>query len=301
MTKPSTMTGTRSIRAARMAPTIAAISRPPSRRSTSSGSPLGADAARPPRPTASAFRFSPASSTPVPRPTQSAGRAAVERVKDRRRDGRVGDPHLAEAEEVDAAGHRLHAVGDRRRAGLFVEGVLDDDVRRRLVERQLEDFQAEPVGVADLVDRRAAGGEVRHHLPRHRLREGGDAARGDAVVGGEDGDQRARPSPAVARPCQAATHAAISSSRPRLPAGLVSTASRARDRRRRGLVRAGQVGEQAPDVVEGQAGRGWRSWGSRSKGCAVRVHAGGRRVYRSVAEGAMSFARRPPDRRTESR
>ncbi len=71
VTKPSTMTGTRSILAAITAPTIAAISRPPSRRSTSSGSrfdPMRATAAE----TASALRFRPASSTPVPRPTQSA-------------------------------------------------------------------------------------------------------------------------------------------------------------------------------------------------------------------------------------
>ena len=217
---------------------------------------LARRAARTAAPTASALRFSPASSTPVPRPTQSAGLAAIERVEDRRRDGRVGDPHLAEAEQVDAAGHRLHAVGDRRRAGFFVERVLDDDVRRRLVERELEDLQPEVVGLAELVDRRAAGGEIRHHLPRDRLR---DRPRRRAR---RCRDWRRRPrragasSPACARPCQAATHAAISSSRPRLPAGLVSTASRARDRRRGSLVRAGQIVDEPPDVVEGQAGRG---------------------------------------------
>ena len=71
------------------------------------------------------------------------GRTAIERMEDRRRHRRVGDPHLTKAEEIDAASHRLHAVGDRRRAGSFVEGVLRDNVGGRLVERQLEHLQAQ--------------------------------------------------------------------------------------------------------------------------------------------------------------
>ena len=234
---------------------MAAISRPPTRRSTSSGSrsaPSRATAARHGVRLAREPRIVDAGAAPDP----VGGLAAVERVKDRRRDGRVGDAHLAEAEEVDAARHRLHAVGDGRRAGLFVEGVLRDDVRGRLVERELEDLQAEVVGDADLVDCRAAGGEVRHHLLRDRLRKGGDAARGDAVIGGEDGDERARDRRLGASPCQAATHSAISSSRPRLPAGLVEHRVARAHGGRGGLVRAGQIGDEAPDVVERQAGRG---------------------------------------------
>ena len=147
-----------------IAPTIAAISRPPSRRSTSSGSRFDADP-RDGRGDRVRLAREPGVVHAGAAPDPVVGRAAIERVEDRRRDGRVGDPHLAEAEEVDAARDRLHAVGDRRRAGSFVEGVLRDDVRGRLVERQLEDLQAESVGVADLVDGGAAGGEVRHHLP----------------------------------------------------------------------------------------------------------------------------------------
>ena len=37
----------------------------------------------------------------------------------------------------------------------------------------------------ELVDRRAAGGEIRHHLVRHLGREGRHALRGDAVRSGE--------------------------------------------------------------------------------------------------------------------
>ena len=66
--------------------------------------------------TASRFRARPSSSTPVPRPTQSRGRAAEQRGEDRGGDRGVADPHLADAEEVDAARHRLHAEGHGRGA-----------------------------------------------------------------------------------------------------------------------------------------------------------------------------------------
>ena len=44
--------------------------------------------------------------------------------------------------------------------------------------------------LADLVDRRAAGLEIRHHRLRDRRRIGGDALRDDAMIAGEDRDQR---------------------------------------------------------------------------------------------------------------
>ena len=41
------------------------------------------------------------------------------------------------------------------------------DVAGRKVERQIEDLQAEIIGCADLVDRRAASREILHHLLGH--------------------------------------------------------------------------------------------------------------------------------------
>ena len=68
--KPSSSTGMRFCRALRIAPVIAAISRPPRHCSISSGS-VPAWRLSPAR-TAVVFRARPASSTPVPRPTQSS-------------------------------------------------------------------------------------------------------------------------------------------------------------------------------------------------------------------------------------
>ena len=92
--------------------------------------------------------------------------AAVERVIDRRRDRRVADAHFAEHEQVGLGGERLHAEGHRRRAGLLVERRLLGDVAGRLLEREFVDLEREVEGLADLVDRRAAGGEIRHHRLR---------------------------------------------------------------------------------------------------------------------------------------
>ena len=51
------------------------------------------------------------------------------------------------------------------------------------------------------VDRGAAREEVQHHLPRHVLRVGADAIRGDAVVGRRDDDHLA-----ARRRCRIAEH-----------------------------------------------------------------------------------------------
>ena len=77
----------------------------------------------------------------------------------------------------------------------------------------------------ELIDGGAAGGEIRHHLRRHLGRIGRDAVRRHAVIAGEhqDLDLLER---GGAWPCQCASQATSSSSRPRLPGGLVSVASR---------------------------------------------------------------------------
>ena len=110
---------------------------------------------------------------------------------------------------------------------LFVQRRLLGDVAGRLLQRQFVHFEREIERLADLVDRRAAGLEIRDHRLRNRGRKGGDALRDDAMIAGEDRDQ----GPIDMRradPCQAAIHSEISSSRPSEPAGLVSCPSRSR-------------------------------------------------------------------------
>ncbi len=109
----------------------------------------------------------------------------------RRRDGRVANSHLANTEEIDLARDRLHSIGEGRRCRGRVHRRLFGDVLRRNVEGEFEYLQAETESRADLVDRRAPGGEILHHGARHRGRIGRDALGGDAVVGGENRHQRA--------------------------------------------------------------------------------------------------------------
>ena len=51
---------------------------------------------------------------------------------------------------------------------MLVERRLPRDVAGRLLEREFVDFQRNVEGLADLVDRRAAGGEIGDHRLRHR-------------------------------------------------------------------------------------------------------------------------------------
>ena len=92
--------------------------------------------------------------------------------------------------QIGAGGERLHAERHRRRAGPFVERRLTGDVAGRPLERQLEHAQRNVEGLADLIDRRAAGGEIGDHRLGDRGRIGRDAVGDDAVIAGEDGDQR---------------------------------------------------------------------------------------------------------------
>ncbi len=64
------------------------------------------------------------------------------------------------------------------------------DVAGRQVQREVEDLQAEIVGEADLVDRRAAGRAKLDRARRRLDRPRRDALRDDAVIAGEDRDQR---------------------------------------------------------------------------------------------------------------
>ena len=127
--------------------------------------------------------------------------AAVERRIDRRRDGGVADAHLADASRsVPPAIASMPKAMVATQAFSSMAGVLGD-VARRHVEREVEHLEAEAEARADLVDRRAAGGEIVDHLAVDRGGIGRHAAGDDAVAAGEDAHQRAgRP---TAAPCPA--------------------------------------------------------------------------------------------------
>ncbi len=181
--------------------------------------------------------------------------AAVKSMIDRRGDRGVGDTHLAKAQKVDAAGDRFHAVGDGRRAGRLVKGVGHGDIGCRQVERQLEYLQPEVAGQTELVDRRASGGEILHHLTRDGLRKGRDAAIGDAVVGGKDGDER--PVHRRLRICLPGGEPLHQFLHPAKAAGRLSQLRITPADGINGIgIGTGQRGDKPADIVEGQTGRG---------------------------------------------
>ena len=112
--------------------------------------------------------------------------AAEQRHAQGRRDGRVGDPHLADRQRINARLDRHHAVGDRAGAFLFTHRRPFDDIAGRRLEVHLVDPQIGVEGAAQLVDRGAADDEVLHHLRGDRGRIGRDAARRDTVIAGKD-------------------------------------------------------------------------------------------------------------------
>ena len=191
--------------------------------------------------------------TPVPGPGPILAGAAEQRGAQRRRRRGVGDAHLAQAQDVDAGLGRHHAVGhgvgDARLAHRRALG----EVLGRMVEIELVDAQVGVDRAGELVDRGAAVQEVLHHLLGDFRRIGRDAAPGDAMRAGEDGDPR---------PLDARLGAA-------LPAGqpfgeLLQPAERARRLGQLGLaahhmglrfeVRSRQVAQDAAHLVESGAG-----------------------------------------------
>ena len=126
------------------------------------------------------------------------------------------------------------------------------EIAGRQVEREIEDLEAEIIGGADLVDRCPACCEILQHLARHRLRIGRNALGDDAVIAGEDADQRpvdprrrlalpgGEPFGDLLEPAEAAG---------RLGQILVAGAHGVGG----GHIGAGHAGDQLADIVEGQA------------------------------------------------
>ncbi len=117
-------------------------------------------------------------------------RAAVKRMVDGGRDRRIADAHFAEAQKIDPAGDGFHPKSEGRGGLLFLQGRGLGDVLRRNIERQIENLQAKPIGRANLVDRGASGSEIVHHGARDRGRIGRHAFFHDAMIAGENRDER---------------------------------------------------------------------------------------------------------------
>ena len=118
-----------------------------------------------------------------------ARRAAAEQGRAQRcRRRRVRDAHLADRQQVAIVGHGAISGVDRFEilVGAHRRGL--GEIARRTFEFDRHDAKLGGSGLGDLVDGRTACGKIRHHLRGDGLRIGRDAARGDAVIAGEDGD-----------------------------------------------------------------------------------------------------------------
>ena len=116
-------------------------------------------------------------------PTRAA--AAEQRRGDRGGRRGIPDSHLAETNEVRPRRDHLVADVDRGQECAFVHRRRLREVRRGLFERKRNHLQPGPCRARELVDRGAAGGEVRHHLRGHLGGIGGYALRRDAVIARE--------------------------------------------------------------------------------------------------------------------
>jgi hypothetical protein len=92
--------------------------------------------------------------------------------------------------QIGPLGDRLHAVDHGGGAVGLVHRRGAGDVAGRALERQFVHLQADAERLAKLVDGRAAGLEIGHHLGRHGLRKGRDGLVDDAVIAGEHRGKR---------------------------------------------------------------------------------------------------------------
>ena len=249
------------MRAARIAPAIAANSSPASRRNISNGSPAAGRCRATAAATASRFASSAAPTTPVPGPVHSA----------------ASPPNSPGTTPP----RRWCWRSPSRRPPARRSPARPPSCRRRLRGRiPLRSSPApstmSPVGVsrfisytrrsasmtlAQLVHRGAAGDKVLHHLRRHRGRIGRDAARRDTVVAGEDDCARMIEAGGC-RPCQVASQPPVPrAGRARPPA--LSVAARAKPRRRR---RRDRVPADAPSA-RGSPRDLWRGDLRRARAC----------------------------------
>ena len=166
---------------------MAASSRPPRHRSTSNGSRDGL-AARPASITF-ALRATPRCRARCHGPP-SRPRSIKERGSNCGGGGCVANAHLSDHQHVSRGVHsgpssRYGLCAFRLRHGwALCEGLC------RHIQREGHHIQPRPGDGRKLVDRRATGFEVRHHLRRHFRREGRNPLGRDAVVARENNNLR---------------------------------------------------------------------------------------------------------------
>ena len=121
--------------------------------------------------------------------TGPARAAAAEQRRGHRRCRRgIPDSHLAQANEVRPRRDHLVSGADRGQKCRFVHRRRLREVRRGCLERERNHLQPGSRHACELVDRGAAGGEIRHHLRCHRGGICGYALRRYAVIAGEHED-----------------------------------------------------------------------------------------------------------------
>jgi hypothetical protein len=106
----------------------------------------------------------------------------------------VADPHFAKTEHIAtrfgslSGGTQARAKGSDK--GRLVQRWGLGKVCGRVVKVQGNHRQHDPIGAAELVNRRPIGLEVGHHLHRHFGRIGRNALRRDTMVSGKDNTVR---------------------------------------------------------------------------------------------------------------
>ncbi len=178
-------------------------------------------------------------------------RSAEKRQRDGRRNRGIADAHFADAQEVGSTGNRFHAEGHGRSAGALIHGWLFRYVARRMFQRQIENFQPEIVGDADLVDRRAPGCKIFDHLCRHARRKRRDVLGRDAMIAGKHRNQRAIDlrralSGPCGKPCRDLFHA------PQRTCGLRQRSLTLANGPFRPQIRPRQIADQFPEIVKGR-------------------------------------------------
>ncbi len=121
-----------------------------------------------------------------PRSRPVGARTAIEATTDRRRGRGVADAHLADTQEVDTVGHLFHAERDRCQELRLAHRRGLGEIDGRLIQVERAYLKLGAHGLADLVDRGGAAGEIRHHLPRDLGREGRDTLCRYPMIAGED-------------------------------------------------------------------------------------------------------------------
>jgi hypothetical protein len=98
----------------------------------------------------------------------------------------IADTHFTEAEKIACRRDRVVTFTHGRKKFLLRESRHLREIARGPIQRERHDAQVCARGLRQLIDGRAADGEVCHHLRRYLGRIGRDAVPGDAVIAGKD-------------------------------------------------------------------------------------------------------------------